>query len=89
MGTGRHSPQQAGQCQIPAQSRKTTTSYGQEPLLRAHEGVGAPESHSETASNRGSGGNKDTGKAALPPTPTRSPEPDETSGIFCGQNPNT
>lgn len=69
-GRGCHSPQQAGQCQIPAQSRKTTTSYGQEPLLRAHEGVGAPESHSETASNRGSGGNKDTGKAALPPTPT-------------------
>ena len=70
MGTGRHSPQQAGQCQIPAQSRKTTTSYGQEPLLRAHEGVRAPESHSETATNRGSGGNMDTGQAALPPTPS-------------------
>lgn len=67
MGTGRHSPQQAGQCGISAQPRKTTTSNEQEPLPQAHEDAGAPESHSETASIRG---NQDPGQAALPPNPT-------------------
>lgn len=70
VGTGRHSPQQAGQCGISAQPRETTTSNEQEPLPQAREDAGAPESHSETASIRGRGGNQDPGQAALPPTPT-------------------
>lgn len=31
VGTGRHSPQQAGQRQVSTESRKTSTSYKQEP----------------------------------------------------------